>query len=218
MSDDFFLVQSLPPHASFRLRPDSTYVLGRSTRCQMVVNNQTVSRRHAEISVTGTVVHVLDLDSRNGTFIDDKRIKAGELRLGQTLTLGGVSFVLSTTTPPQEAFDSKVDTARVGQIRQATSGPTNPDLGAERDGPFARSITSASSSPNNPAIARPGSPQNPGDQPQVEDGHVALAAFDRAKKVRCNSQRSASWACVSPRVVRSSRDGGRSPAENARSS
>src|SRR5947209_374501 len=72
-----------------------TFILGRSSKCDLVVKDDTVSRHHAEISVTKTTLGVLDLGSRNGTFIDSDRVQTAALRMGHQVRFGGVAFLLS---------------------------------------------------------------------------------------------------------------------------
>jgi len=45
-------------------------------------------------------VKVVDLNSRNGTFIDETRIESAELRPSQRLRLGEVSFMLLEVSRP----------------------------------------------------------------------------------------------------------------------
>jgi pSer/pThr/pTyr-binding forkhead associated (FHA) protein len=40
-------------------------------------------------------VHVKDLDSTNGTFVNGKRIRTAELKAGDTLRVGRVELILS---------------------------------------------------------------------------------------------------------------------------
>jgi len=80
-------------HLAFRLQ-EGTFVLGRSTDCELVVPFDSVSRRHAEIAVENGKVHVRDLGSRNGTFIDNHRIRSGTLDVGRHLRFGSIAFVL----------------------------------------------------------------------------------------------------------------------------
>ena len=81
------------PVPGFRL-DEGTLVCGRSSRCHLVLDHNTVSRRHAELRVNGADVEVVDLASRNGTFIDGTRVDRGHVRPRSVLALGEVSFVL----------------------------------------------------------------------------------------------------------------------------
>jgi two-component system, NtrC family, response regulator GlrR len=111
VNDVFLLISDCPriPTSRFQL-PIGTFVVGRSTKCDLVVRDDTVSRRHAEIEVTRDTVTIRDLSSRNGTFIDRQRVVTGTAREGQRVTLGKVGFLLTTAAAGQEPR-SNVDTA-----------------------------------------------------------------------------------------------------------
>jgi DNA-binding NtrC family response regulator len=47
---------------------------GRSSRCELVLDDPTVSNVHAEVQATPRGVRLVDLNSRNGTFIDEASI------------------------------------------------------------------------------------------------------------------------------------------------
>lgn len=49
-----------------------------------------ISRRHARLTVDGGGLQVEDLGSRNGTFLDGERVRAGRVQEGVVLSLGGV--------------------------------------------------------------------------------------------------------------------------------
>lgn len=64
-------------------------VLGRSPECAVFIDEISVSRQHAKITVSGKTAVLEDLDSRNGTFHDGKRIDAPlELYDGTEFQLG----------------------------------------------------------------------------------------------------------------------------------
>jgi pSer/pThr/pTyr-binding forkhead associated (FHA) protein len=87
------------------------FIVGRSSGCDLVVRHASVSRRHAEIQVLGECVTVVDLESRNGTYIDGQRIESGELSVGHKVTFGGVPFVLLSEESADEPADSSMETA-----------------------------------------------------------------------------------------------------------
>ena len=87
------------------------FVVGRSSGCDLVVPHVSVSRKHAEIQVLGECVTVVDLESRNGTFIDDARIQSSVLAVGQKVTFGGVPFLLMSESHELECADSSIETA-----------------------------------------------------------------------------------------------------------
>ena len=60
----------------------------------VVVDDDRISRRHTSVALKGDGVHVVDLESRNGTFVDGVRVQDETyakmprvLRLGQSLLL-----------------------------------------------------------------------------------------------------------------------------------
>ncbi|MCA9700007.1 MAG: protein kinase, partial [Myxococcales bacterium] len=87
-------------------------ILGRSPRCQICVPVSRVSGVHAEIVWTGSSWTLHDLGSRNGTFLEGRRLDAGEratLVEGAVLWLGGSEcqfLVLDDAPPKLVAIDS----------------------------------------------------------------------------------------------------------------
>jgi DNA-binding CsgD family transcriptional regulator len=111
MSGSLLLVSRslLPRPPNFRLEAGS-FVVGRSSGCDLVLPHESVSRRHAEIQVTSGRVTVVDLDSRNGTYINDERIRTAPLIAGQKVQFGGIPFILICENGDNE-FDSDLETA-----------------------------------------------------------------------------------------------------------
>ncbi len=72
---------------------DGENILGRGPESALWVDDETVSRRHARIRVEKDNAVLEDLESRNGTFVGDRRIDApAVLRDGDRIRLG--SFAL----------------------------------------------------------------------------------------------------------------------------
>jgi hypothetical protein len=69
-------------------------VIGRGAEADIVVDDAGVSRRHAEIHIGPGRVHVVDLGSTNGTFVDGERIGTGELADGSRITVGRTRIVV----------------------------------------------------------------------------------------------------------------------------
>ena len=55
--------------------PEGLSVVGRARECDVVLNDESVSRYHAEFVVTGGRVEVRDLGSRNGTMVNDAAVE-----------------------------------------------------------------------------------------------------------------------------------------------
>jgi two-component system, NtrC family, response regulator AtoC len=99
--------------------PLGACVLGRSASADIDVNDRSISRAHARIVRTREGVQLMDLGSRNGTFVNDVAVGAEgkSVRPGDTIRFGHVSAQLHqarTATPEQaalmtpEEFDRKV--------------------------------------------------------------------------------------------------------------
>ncbi len=70
------------------------YTIGRSPSCQIVLDDRTVSRRHARLSVGEDLV-IEDLESANGVFVDGSRVdRRRSLRPGQRVVIGSFELAL----------------------------------------------------------------------------------------------------------------------------
>ena len=66
--------------------------VGRSPDADFTITHATVSALHCELVLRDSGVTVRDLDSTNGTFINDEPVTKAELSAGQTLRLGDVEL------------------------------------------------------------------------------------------------------------------------------
>jgi hypothetical protein len=73
-------------------------VVGRSTECEIVLNDSLVSRRHARLYVDSYGVILEDLGSANGVYVDGERLERQRLlRPGQRIVIGAQAFELCRT-------------------------------------------------------------------------------------------------------------------------
>lgn len=95
-------------------------LLGRSKECDICIPASHLSRKHAKFTVTATGLHVEDLGSSNGTFINGKRIDRVALHHGDEVSFDTLRFRVERQ---QETED--VTTLRPAldetQIRKAVS-------------------------------------------------------------------------------------------------
>ena len=71
------------------------FVIGRGNRATMRIDNDTVSRRHAKICLSGgTRLEVIDGGSVNGTFVNGERVEAALLEDGDKIRFGSVRYQL----------------------------------------------------------------------------------------------------------------------------
>jgi DNA-binding winged helix-turn-helix (wHTH) protein len=68
---------------------DGEHIAGRDARCALVIDADTVSRRHARITVVSGAATIEDLGSTNGTHVNGQRISAPtRLAAGNEVALG----------------------------------------------------------------------------------------------------------------------------------
>jgi len=79
------------PHKGSTMSATIPCVIGRK-QADIHVIDKHVSRRHAHIIELEGKFFIEDLDSTNGTFVNNKEIKVCELSLGDTITLGETSL------------------------------------------------------------------------------------------------------------------------------
>ncbi|MBN2184870.1 MAG: FHA domain-containing protein [Candidatus Krumholzibacteriota bacterium] len=88
---------SNPPKLIVRLknRPLKTYTftgkqltIGRLPDNDIVIDNLSVSRKHAVIHAWKSGYHIKDLDSKNHTYLNGQKVDSGELNTGDMITIG----------------------------------------------------------------------------------------------------------------------------------
>src|SRR5215208_2563455 len=75
------------------------FVVGRVQGADLVVRDPRASRMHAELTAAGDAIELRDLDSANGTLVDDERVAAATLRDGQRITIGDVAIAVLAAEP-----------------------------------------------------------------------------------------------------------------------
>ena len=93
------------------------FVIGRSGACDYVVDRATVSREHAAVWLQGDAVHVRDLRSRNGTFVNGERVgEEAVLLSGDILRVGPLEFEMLI-----EQTAAKIKRPKVSDIKEAVA-------------------------------------------------------------------------------------------------
>jgi len=87
---------------AFALTQPST-VLGRAEDCDLRIPLAAVSRHHCRLTVSDDErLFVRDLDSSNGTYVNNERVEQAELHAGDRLNIGTVIFTLKLNGVPEE--------------------------------------------------------------------------------------------------------------------
>lgn len=110
MPDTIVLSCSLLPALRFEIA-GAGGTLGRSVQCKYVVNDSTVSRRHARIEVQPAGLQITDLGSRNGTFVNAERVTKCLITCGQMVQFGRVEFRAAASDLDPRELGSDVETS-----------------------------------------------------------------------------------------------------------
>eukprot|EP00658_Telonema_sp_P-2_P032495 TRINITY_DN24051_c0_g1_i2.p1 TRINITY_DN24051_c0_g1~~TRINITY_DN24051_c0_g1_i2.p1 ORF type:complete len:481 (-),score=103.83 TRINITY_DN24051_c0_g1_i2:336-1778(-) len=100
-----------------------TYKVGRGKDCAVVLKHPSLSRHHAEISIQGTNVFVMDTDSSHGSYVDGKRLQARAphlLKPDSEAWFGGSTrrYRLGRVMVKRGATDGVVDAAKLDEQRR----------------------------------------------------------------------------------------------------
>src|SRR5260221_1867418 len=104
-------------------------VVGRSSELDMVLVEEMVSRKHAKIELRDGKIHIEDLGSTNGTFVNGERIVKGWLKEGDRVLIG--SNILKVIAMSGE--EPSVNTRKPADI-SAPQKPSPPRRGTESGG------------------------------------------------------------------------------------
>jgi HD-GYP domain-containing protein (c-di-GMP phosphodiesterase class II) len=97
-----------------------TLTIGRLKGCDIVVDDEAASRRHCTITAREDRCVVTDLQSANGTFVNERRIASSDLKPGESVRLG--STVIEMVTAAAEG------------ARRPLPAPVSLDLTSEERG------------------------------------------------------------------------------------
>ena len=92
---------------SFRLMPGKLYIVGRHSTNDIIILDENVSRNHFEIQVRGDRYFIMDMGSKNGTFVGGKELSPGvetEVKEGVPIVIGmtvlGLGDIARTSLRP----------------------------------------------------------------------------------------------------------------------
>jgi adenylate cyclase len=74
-------------------------VIGRSDECHVVILDPWISSRHCRVELRGDEAWIVDLGSRNGTYVEGRRVREALLREGSRVCLGRTEAVVRAVRP-----------------------------------------------------------------------------------------------------------------------
>ena len=89
--------------------------IGRSPKADIVLEDERASRLHCGIRLIDDEYHVKDLASKNGTYLNDERIEADVLKVGDKIRVGGTVITV-------EKEGSQGTTTALTEMQEAMKG------------------------------------------------------------------------------------------------
>ncbi len=84
------------------------FIVGRHTGCHLCLNSVNISRKHARFLVEEGEIYIIDLESTNGTLVNNKKIdKKTRLENNFTVSFGEFEFKIHGSEPEDDALYSK---------------------------------------------------------------------------------------------------------------
>jgi two-component system, cell cycle response regulator len=86
----------------------SSLVVGRSSKCDIQIDQESISRNHSKIVNTGKSILIRDLGSTNGTYVNDEPIDEYILRDGDLIKIGRTIFKFLTGGNIENAYHEEI--------------------------------------------------------------------------------------------------------------
>lgn len=134
------LIRSGPAAGEVLELSQAAQVLGRDASADVQIDDASVSRQHAKIlSDAEGGVSIVDLESKNGTYVNGIRVDLRVLRHGDRVTLGDVELEFTQTEAPAAEAGPRRPEGRLVQLtprelevaRLVAAGLTNADIATE---------------------------------------------------------------------------------------
>lgn len=113
-NDALVLIYPPGPDMGRKYKLDSNVVnLGRDSSNQIVVNSDSVSRRHARLTIESGQRMITDLQSTNGTYINNMPILSHFLKNGDQLKIGETIFKYLVGSDVESAYHEEIYTMTI---------------------------------------------------------------------------------------------------------
>ena len=161
------IVSSAHAGRQVELEEGQTLSVGRTIKSDFATDDTFMSGEHFALERAGATCRLRDLKSRNGTFVNDKRVKAATLRDGDRIAAGNTKFIV--------------------RIEGAEPAPTDPTATRARSAsPKTTRRLRKPPSSSRASSQLPSSAQAPAEQQQ--DAGASKSAPRRAPKSAADSQ------------------------------
>ena len=108
-----------------------SYKVGRGEGCEVLLDDETVSREHCIIEVLAEKSVLRDLGSMNGTTLNDKRVDEAELKDGDVIALGKTKITISLGGAAKEEASAEGAAEAAQPKEEGGEAPESGDAGEE---------------------------------------------------------------------------------------
>ncbi|WP_020208326.1 FHA domain-containing protein [Gilvimarinus chinensis] len=133
----------------FTVEPNKRYIIGRASDCDIPIKGSHLSRRHTEVALLGGSLRIRDLNSTNGTFVNERPITDDLAHHGDHLRVDVYSFrivnpereIAAARARPQAPVPSPSLRKSESEPKRWKTKPTSPGNRTEPTYPAQRSHT-----------------------------------------------------------------------------
>jgi outer membrane biosynthesis protein TonB len=115
--------------------PYGRKLIGRSESCDIVISHPSVSAVHAVIEVSPRGIKIFDMNSKNGSHVNDKKVITADVAFGDKIRLGSASFKVSQYVPTP-ALPPILDTLEPEKGKASILPPVAPKISDAEDAPY----------------------------------------------------------------------------------
>src|SRR5256885_9723536 len=109
----------------YPLTDSGELVIGRSSELDLVLIEDMVSRKHAQLTLASGGITIADLGSTNGTFVNGEKVRRAQLKEGDRILIGTSILKLVARTAGTTSVDAKSaqqDLERTAAARETKQG------------------------------------------------------------------------------------------------
>jgi hypothetical protein len=126
---DTVLEQARPPLSRAWTLTSPNVSIGRDRSSDVFVDDSGVSRHHADLVRRGPSWSIIDAASRNGTYVNDARVRERALKPGDRIKVGGTELILrvaGSDTKDSQAYAPRFDMeSQAGNISNVAGNQSN---------------------------------------------------------------------------------------------
>lgn len=116
----------------YNLTHHDEFTAGRSQECEVWIEDQTISRKHFKIKKRGKDYELIDLNSTNGTYLNNKRVKSAVLKAGDKIQISKDTII---------QFDYFDENRKISEQKRWEMGVKDPVTGAYNKSHFLQRIS-----------------------------------------------------------------------------